>query len=299
MRVFFKQLYRYTHRRSYRHNENIWPYFKITRSETGEISKLTYRKKSIAITTLSDLKDYYCGTVLLLATGPSIKDIDTSLIPKNMHVMGVNGAYHLADKVNFSLYTIVDMAFFDNNISLVESIVFDKKITLFTTIHGMKRIFDRYGINVHCKLALIEDALFKTYEEKTTPEKYRGMENIYFNDSFKDIVFSSDIRKGIFDAGTVSYWSLQILPFIGFNEILIAGLDMNNFEKPRFYENNDNKAPSYLSNKLFDIIIPAMSLAESILDKKNISIINLSSISSIPDSIFKKYDFNYYLKNRG
>lgn len=298
MRVFFKQLYRYTHRRSYRHNENIWPYFKIIRSETGEISQLTYRGESIPITTLSDLKDSYSGTVLLLATGPSIKDIDPSLIPEHMHVMGVNGAYHLADKVSFSLYTIVDMAFFDNNINLIKSIVFDKKITLFTTIHGMKRIFDRYGTNIYCKLALIEDALFRTYEEKSTPDEYRDIEDIYFNSSFKDIAFSLDIRKGIFDAGTVSYWSLQILPFIGFNKILIAGLDMNNFEKPRFYENDDNKAPSYLSNKLVDIIIPAMSLAGSILNKNNISIINLSPASSIPDSIFKKYNFNSYLRKR-
>ncbi|STU54949.1 lipopolysaccharide core biosynthesis protein RfaZ [Klebsiella pneumoniae subsp. ozaenae] len=54
--------------------------------------------------------------------------------------------------------------------------------------------------------------------------------------SAPDICFSTDIRQGIFDAGTVVYWALQILAWLGFNTILVSGLDMTNFNQPRFYE---------------------------------------------------------------
>ncbi len=42
-------------------------------------------------------------------------------------------------------------------------------------------------------------------------------------------------------------WSTgpQILARLGFDTILISGLDMNNFHQPRFYETQQNKLPSY------------------------------------------------------
>ena len=95
----------------------------------------------------------------------------------------------------------------------------------------------------------------------------------------------------MFDAGTVVYWSLQILAFLGFNKIYIAGLDMNNFSKPRFYETTDNMLPSFLNEKLHDIIIPAFTLASQALRNKNIEVINLSQDSAIPSYIFPKLDY--------
>lgn len=46
MGTFFKQIYRYSHPRAFRHNENLWPYVNITRSSTGEIVRLAYKKIS-------------------------------------------------------------------------------------------------------------------------------------------------------------------------------------------------------------------------------------------------------------
>ena len=43
MGSLYKQIYRYTRPRAFRHNENLWPYTKITRAESGEIRTLQYK----------------------------------------------------------------------------------------------------------------------------------------------------------------------------------------------------------------------------------------------------------------
>jgi hypothetical protein len=48
------------------------------------------------------------------------------------------------------------------------------------------------------------------------------------------------------------YWAFQIIAFLGFKQLFIAGLDMNNFNLPRFYETHENKLPTFLPEKVDD-----------------------------------------------
>lgn len=123
MGSLFKQIYRYTHRRAFRHNENLWPFTHITRAASGEIRTLKYKGKAVPLVNLSELKDSAQGEVLLTATGPSTRRIDFTLLPKSIPVMGVNGAWHLSDKIKFSLYTIVDMEFYDKKPDVIRSVI--------------------------------------------------------------------------------------------------------------------------------------------------------------------------------
>lgn len=79
MGSLFKQIYRYTRPRAYRHNENLWPWVKIRRAESGEICALQYKGESVPLCSLSELKDAFSGPMLLTATGPSINDVDFRL----------------------------------------------------------------------------------------------------------------------------------------------------------------------------------------------------------------------------
>lgn len=157
MGSLFKQIYRYTRPRAYRHNENLWPWVKIRRAASGEICTLQYKGKTVPLVDLTSLRNSMQGEVLLTATGPSTRNIDFSLLPKHIPVMGVNGAWHLSDKVTFSLYTIVDMEFFDKKPEIIRHIVRQSGILLFTTMHGIAKILDRHADELHCRLALIED----------------------------------------------------------------------------------------------------------------------------------------------
>ena len=88
--------------------------------------------------------------------------------------------------------------------------------------------------------------------------------------------FSQDIRCGIFDAGTVAYWALQIIAYLGFKQLFIAGLDMNNFHQPRFYETEQDRLPTFLADKVESLVIPAFRHAGAIMKKQQIAIKNLS-----------------------
>ena len=302
MGSLFKQIYRYTHRRAFRHNENLWPFTHITRAASGEIRTLKYKGKTVPLVNLSELKDSAEGEVLLTATGASTRRIDFTRLPKSVPVMGVNGAWHLSDKIKFSLYTIVDMEFYDKKPDVIRSVISQPDLVLFTTMHGIAKILDRHGAELRCRLALIEDACYKIYQPKVAksaiPQVWKGVGALRFHPQRQDICFSTDIRQGIFDAGTVVYWALQILMWLGFKTILISGLDMSNFNQPRFYETEQDKLPSWLANKVDDLVMPSFSHAANVLQQNHIRVVNFSLESAVPETIFAKVSFDEYFKNK-
>lgn len=300
MRTLTKQIYRYTHPRSMRHNENLWPYVKIKREKCGAISNLEYKNEKIPLLDLTTLKDKYSGSVLLTATGPSISTIDFITFPV-MPSVGVNGAWHLNKLINFDIYIIVDMLFIDKKTEILKEIIEKNNLILFTTMHGIIKLIDRFSLKqIKCQLAVIEDKCYPIYKPKIKKDHlydvFSGDKGIIFSEENKGIAFNFDIRNGIFDAGTVIYWCLQILAYLGFDRINIIGLDMNNFSCPRFYETKNEMLPSFLAEKLDNLIIPAFKLARDALDQRNIEVINLSPQSAIPSSIFSKMDYKDVFK---
>jgi Kdo-III transferase WaaZ len=294
MGTFFKQIYRYTHARPYRHNESLWPYVKITRAASGEIVELCYKRQQIPIVHLTDLKGRFNGNILLTATGPSVKNLCLEKFPA-MPAMGVNGAYFLHGRVDFQFYVIVDMGFIDQKPEIIHKIINDPYLTLFTTVHGIVKIIDKFCLeSVKCRFAVIEDAAFKIYQPKIAIDDLRSAyadnRDAVFAADRQDIAFTHDIRSGIFDAGTVVYWALQILTFLGFKQFFIIGLDMNNFNQPRFYELAENKLPTDLEDKATDWVMPSFRHASDQMKKKNIAIKNLSVTSAISNDIFEKAD---------
>ncbi|MEW7312998.1 sugar glycosyltransferase [Buttiauxella gaviniae] len=295
MGTLTKQIYRYTHPRSMRHNENLWPFVKIQRDKNNAISHLNYRGENVPLVDLTSLKENFKGEVLLTATGPSIKKIDFSTVP-SMPTVGVNGAWHLNSDLDFKFYIIVDMIFVDNKPDIIEEIIKKEDLVLFTTMHGIVRIIDKFTLNkVKCKLAVIEDKCYPIYEKKISNadiyNNFNTHKGIIFSKENINIAFNHDIRNGIFDAGTVIYWSLQILSYLGFKKIYVVGLDMTNFSTPRFYETKNDMLPSFLAEKLQEIIIPAFSLASLELKKDGVDVVNLSLESAIPSHIFPKMDY--------
>lgn len=300
MGSFFKQVYRYSHARAYRHNENLWPYVKITRGSSGEITGLFYKRRQVPIVTLSELQDSCRGEVLLTVTGPSVNDLNFDNF-SGMPAIGVNGAYLLHQKVDFRFYVIADMGFIDRRWDIVHDIIEQPGLTLFTTVHGVARIIDKFTLSgIRCRLVVIEDAAFKIYHPKVDDgalwEHYRADGSVSFSAEGGSIAFSQDIRHGVFDAGTVAYWALQIIAFLGFKLLFIAGLDMNNFHLPRFYETEKNMLPTLLGGKVESIVIPAFRHASAVMKNNRISVKNLSVNSAIGSDIFEKVDCNGYIK---
>ncbi|MBP2169119.1 Kdo-III transferase WaaZ [Erwinia toletana] len=296
MGTFFKQIYRYTRPRRYRHNENLWPYVRITRASEGHITSLRLRGQQVPIVNLSDLRGKYSGDLLLVASGPSVNQTDFAPL-QQMPAMGVNGSWFLQDRASFRFYIIVDMTFIDQRLSMVSEMIKDPQILFFTTVHGIVKIIDHFGFSaIRCQVAIIEDACFKIFQPKLWPEEihlqYQNEASISFSAKNENIAFAHDIRKGIFDAATVVYWALQVIHFMGFNRVVIAGLDMNNFQQPRFYENEHDCSPSYLESKFNELIEPAFKHASGVFNNEKREVLNLSLNSALDSSIFKKVSSN-------
>lgn len=99
--------------------------------------------------------------MLLTATGPSVKALRFENIPA-MPAIGVNGAYCLHRQLDFRFYVIVDMGFIDSRPEIVRDVIQRPGLTLFTTVHGVARILDRFGpAAIGCRLAIVEDAACK------------------------------------------------------------------------------------------------------------------------------------------
>ncbi|QGU89466.1 sugar glycosyltransferase [Erwinia sorbitola] len=292
MGTFFKQIYRYSHSRRFRHNENLWPYVKIKRASEGHISSLSVRGQPVAIVNLSDIARKYSGDLLLIASGPSVNETDFSPL-QHLPAMGVNGSWFMHDKTNFKFFVIVDMTFIDQRQSMVKEMINDPDILFFTTVRGVVKVIEYFGYSaIRCQIAIVEDACFKSFQPQVLTEEihqsYQDEESVSFCKTDRNIAFFKDIRKGVFDAGTVAHWALQIIQFMGFSRVIIAGLDMNNFQQPRFYENENDKSPCGLEQQFSGLIEPAFRHASQVLKENSIEVLNLSLNSALDSSIFKK-----------
>lgn len=292
MTSILKQIYRYTHARALRHNENLWPHIKIRRAKTDNIQRLSYWGKQVKIEDLIALRATITGDVTILATGPSVKSLDIEKLASTTFV-GVNGAYNLRDRITFAYYVIVDRGFIDKRFDLVTDIINDEKLVLFTTVHCFNDILQRADLrDVKCRLAIIEDLSFKVFRGIVRPEEYalnyQGKMGISLSETPFISGFSWDICQGVFDAGTVAYWALQISVWLGASRILLAGVDMNNFSAPRFYESDNDKLPSLLESNFNAVIKPAFIHASRELERAGIKAYNLSLESALDENIFEK-----------
>lgn len=296
MGSLWKQIYRYTHPRVYRHSENLWPHVKIKRAPEGHISSLVWKGRPVAIEDLSTLRGSHRDALTIVATGPSVKTLDAQKLSQ-FSSLGVNGAYHLRDRIKFDYYVIVDRDFIADRQEIVRQVIQDRDLLLFITVQCLHDIFCALGYEaVKCRLAIIEDVRHKIFQPLIKPADYAAksslISGLVVDPANSQIGFCRDIRHGVIDAGTVAYWALQIACYLGAKTILIAGVDMTNFSSPRFYESETDVMPSLLETCFLSLIKPSFLHASRIMKEENIVVYNLSPDSALESEIFEKVSLN-------
>lgn len=151
---------------------------------------------------LREYKDIHKGKrCFIIANGSSLKNMDLSVL-KNEFTISMNRAYLLYDDWGFipSYYICINelvIEQFANDISRLKMpkfINFNRKDLFPDRIHDDLLMFTRYGFGL--------------------------------NDQFQ-----SDITKIMSSGGTVTYASLQLAYYMGFDEVVIIGMDHNFVEK--------------------------------------------------------------------
>ena len=128
---------------------------------------------------------------VLVCNGPSLNQMDLSFL-KNETVIGLNKIF-----LGFSKFE-----FFPRYYVAVNRKVIEQSSEQIKSLTCVKFISDR------CKGLITEDALTRIIHT----EKYRDE-------------FSFDISRGVQEGYTVTYAALQIIFYLGFNEVVIIGMD--------------------------------------------------------------------------
>lgn len=284
-RKIFKYLYKITHSKAYNHNRRYWPYFRIERDQNGFLRKVFYQNQLIANNTY--LKTPTNDTCMIVATGPSINHIPKeSFQKKNVDYLGLNGAVSL-NNARFDYHIIIDYDFITNKFDLVSRILNHPNCILFTTPRCLELILRKYSHKqIRCELKIIEIITENKLERFMDTKVYITKPRPYFYMN-ENIGFSTEIFDAVYDYYTVAYVALQIAYTLNYKKIFLAGLDMNNFHEPRFYETIENAQPTRLQQD-FKAISHAFNVAASFFKNKQIQVFNLSKSSSI--DAFTKID---------
>lgn len=272
-----KTIYRTTHSKKYHHNKNLWPFFKVVRKPSGIIDEVYYKKnkiESVALETKERIKP-----LMIMATGPSVNHIARTFFDDRFDYLGVNGSFSIKT-IDYEWYVIIDRSFVLNRLALVKEIVAKENMTLFCAYTSLESIFTHIPKNdIHCRIKIFETASqvgVRRFLSPLSPIDYHD-ENFHW---FNGFGFTNNIEKVVFDYGTVTYPALQIACALGYKRIYIVGLDMNNFNAPRFYETAKDKLSTRLDLD-FSAINGAFISARSYCELNNIQVINLSPESAI------------------
>jgi Kdo-III transferase WaaZ len=295
--TFFKLAYRWSHSGAYRHNERLWHGVSIERNSRGFLERMSIAGHDLSIENPDDLLASQKGECHLIATGPSVNDIDYGALDLH-NVMGVNGAIALQDKypVRFEYYCIVDAGFVRKRPDLIARVV-QQKLTLFTTPLVLWYIAQYFPLSqFRCRVFLIEDIRYPACKRALLKHellsRHAGKDVVMFDEE-PALGFSFNIRRGIFDGRTVAYSGLQVLTSLGFNTIFMHGLDLLNAARtPRFYETKENMQPSALDGDFNSFIEPSFRHAVPLLNSRGIRIVNLSSESALGSDIIEKDDWH-------
>lgn len=171
-------------------------------------SEVTYcvRKPQKALEKLKKFKNLYKNKrAFLLGNGPSLQLCDLEKL-KNELVFGCNGIYKLYKNIDAQL-----TAFFFNDVQFFERFV--------------------SGIDEIKKFNSISKYLFTTIVNEYTKEYFENDFKLYFlYDKYKKdtrYYISEDIREGVCRWGTSVMALLQIMLFMGIDEIYLLGMDFS------------------------------------------------------------------------
>ncbi|WP_227675424.1 hypothetical protein [Psychrobacter sp. 72-O-c] len=240
--------------------------------------------------------------VNIIASGPSVANVTFSGL-RDIPTIFVNGSISLTKQHNFTKvvgYVISDAHFINHQpeilrqhytgqplyatLAVLEAMAVTHPEIMRTYNHAMRVLYpvDRlWGVKSN-KLLFSKLTFKKKLLNKKRPLSYfMDHPNFIIDGScrFANIGVSLNITYGFVEAGTVVYVATQLAFSRHASAIHLYGMDLLNSNQPRFYENEDNSAPSKLDKATSERIVPSFNLLGRVYKEHGVSIINHSPIS--------------------
>lgn len=248
--------------------------------------------------------------VNIFASGPSIANLIFDERITSSPSIFVNGSLSLTSKHSFSNivgYVISDPRFIRNNPEILtqhykgqplyattavyEALSLDLPEIIYQYHDKMKIIFPanrKLDKHINKSWLTLLPIIKRFFGKKIPLSKLINHPSFVIDLSHQPeaIGVSLDVTNGFIEAGTVSYIAAQLAFSRQASDIHLYGIDLLNSNKPRFYENSENSAPSKLDKAIFERIVPSFNLLGSVYKKMGVSVINHSLVSK------KLFDFD-------
>ena len=259
--------------------------------------QLSWNGRELAITqSLAALHNSKDGDCFIVGTGPSIKDLDLSVL-RDKYSIGVNGAIlkFIEAGISPSSYTVTTSNFFETRQTLLRKIL-SSGAECFFPFWGLSHLSrDMPDLVEKAKLVLTNPATHPYRKPKLSKmqiRKWAAAEPLITmhpkNDKYK-IGFSRDLELGFFDCDNIIYTALQVAYYLGFRRIFILGMDLNySGDQPRFYETKSSAAPCWIDKTFERSIIPSFEVIKNLRESGELEVFNLSANSRLPESLVPK-----------
>ena len=279
------------------------PGFRLKRIDNGH---RIFWKGSVfgELSSVVSLKGKYSGCCFIVATGPSLNNVDLSRI-KDYDTISLNGAIKKFKSCGFA----------PTHAMAVDRRIFEKCPDFITESieSGANCFFSPVGVSRMCeqnielpkagKCYLLE-SLVKKYDrpllsKKEFLERYTGNRKVFFPRDYAAhqgvIGFSADAEAGFFSFKTVAGWAVQLAAWMGYKKIFILGMDLGGTGMAHFYPKENNKLPDFLRD--YDPYIRvSFEQTRRAMDELGFNVYNLSEHSTLPDTIIPKISLEEALK---
>lgn len=280
----------------YQHWDRVLPDFTL-QPETR--CNILWKGRLLGLTnSVLSLKNKYEGSCFIVGTGPSVNEIDFSLL-KRYPCFGVNGAILKFEEYKFTpdFYTITTYDFFENRPDLVRKAI----------LSGAKCFFPFWGIGKISET--MPDVIEESNLYHTDPlNQCYGLPRQGYHSFFKKVStdmdfivsknhrkltdkvgFSKNINKGYFHGENIIYTAIQHAYYLGFRRIFIVGMDLNySNNNARFYEKGKDSRPSWSDVSFDRSILPCFKIIRDLINDNVLEVYNLSPSSKLPNEVIQK-----------
>lgn len=225
------------------------------------------------------VKNMYKGqTVHIIASGPSINDLDKS----NFHgenCLFVNGSTAFYEQGMHAIgHVVSDKRFFIQKGNAAADFLLDG-VDAFYADTCVEVLDD--ALKAHINRAFLIQKIGRSWKDKVLGNKVPAINEI-------------DLEKGFYEAGTVAFVAAQLAMYMGYSTVVLHGVDLVDTTKPRFYEKTGEVAPSFLHGAVHNRILPAFKELYIFSQSKSAVIKNASPASQNILSFLPFFEFNKF-----
>lgn len=254
---------------------------------------------TIGLNDFSALKGRFSGALFIIASGPSVNEFpmrryrDVPMIAVNGSIArfideGMEPLFYLCDDKGVAArkgHAVAEGIRRSANAALSRSAYSEVAKHSPQVLHA-DSLFLLERVNRALGRAAISDRRF-AWSIRNDPD-YEVTWSL-FRQKPNRIGFSRDMARGYFNGRTIAYAALQLAYHLGFNKVILVGVDMTP-ESGQFYDPKGEVVPSRLGDDYEDYILPSFSLMAQKVLCAAFGVYNLSSNSRIPGSVVPKID---------